>query len=52
MGIDKRLGRAIHTAVGMSEAEMIANPREYLRRVTEMGMAIFEQRKTSSGKRP
>ncbi len=45
MAISRKLGRAIHNAVGMSDAEMEANPAEYIRRTVAMGMAILEQRK-------
>lgn len=47
MGIDAKLGRAIHSAVGMTDSEAMADPAKYIKRFVEMGGVIFEQRKTN-----
>lgn len=41
---DPRLVRAIHGAVGMSDAQMEADPGAYIDRFVAMGVAIIKER--------
>jgi hypothetical protein len=49
---DPSLKRAIHNAVGMTEAEMIKDQAEYIHRFIEAGLAIIAVREKMSGKPP
>lgn len=49
---DPSLRKAIHHAVGMSPAEMLADPAEYVHRFVEAGMAVIEVRQRMAGETP
>lgn len=49
---DPSLRKAIHHADGMSPAEMLADPAEYVHRFVEAGMAVIEVRQRMAGETP
>lgn len=49
---DASLRRAIHNATGMKDAQIAADPVEYIHRMVEAGLAIIDVRQRMAGKEP
>lgn len=47
---DPTLRRSIHNATGMNNAQIEADPVEYVQRFVEAGLAIIEVRERMNGK--